>query len=83
VRGLNLTHERAAAMFSQIAFQVQLIASLHEVSANAVGEHVHRRRRGVCKKARLSLMKRGYSEKDATQIVRDAWDMWHLETICE
>jgi Holliday junction resolvasome RuvABC DNA-binding subunit len=73
---------KADKTFSTIRFQEQLIERLHDIQATGVGDHKFRSQRGALRKATKTLLDRGYSEKEAEQIIRQAKEVWELERIC-
>lgn len=73
----------ARTQFNLISFQDALIARLHDIANNGVGEHRIRSRIRACRNARLALHSRGYTISQADRAVQDAVDMFTLEQLCE
>lgn len=74
---------RQVADFGLIQFQEQVMEQLDAVERDGVGEHKHRSRRAIVRRAVGELVAKGYSRDGARAIVQDAVDMAGLERAAE
>ncbi len=63
----------------QVAYITRVMAAFEKVTPRTKGHRFGRARRAARKQAITRLVKRGYSARDAAQIVDDAHDVFLLE----
>jgi len=62
-----------------IQIQDRIVAEFHRIERTGVGLHKSRSRGAVMRTARKDLLAIGFDDTAATQIMRQARDMWALE----
>jgi UDP-N-acetylmuramyl tripeptide synthase len=73
----------ATKMFSQYAFQRDLVDELEAIRVNGQGGHRDRSVRAAMRRARKTLSDVGYTEEEIKVIIDDARAMYELEAFCD